>query len=293
MKSIFSCAFSGLVLAFLVACSSSSSSNDGSGSSGSVNKFSASSRAMTATDLAPATRAGTQAYYGSFLYKNGADYYAGGINFTLENNGTNVYFKTLAFEKVVLFNTYNSSGSVATTGVSCFSNGSHNATTNFINVSDTTSRFVKFSVNVGGVCTGAGFSDISNAGVVFSNDFVTMAGGDNSSFFFMAQKATAQGTFSLTDVDGTSSLYWFTVDGSGNPSAVSGNAASVTTTNGSWQTTSSTGSLKLVDSAIGSYLFKYSTTGASSIDGGFIMTPNKSFLLGIDLTSGYYFASSR
>lgn len=284
-------AFAGLSLS---ACSGSSGGGGGgSGGGTATNKFSGSSRAMTAADVAPTSRTGIQTYYGSFLYKTGSDVYAGGINFTLENNGAQLYFKTFAFEKVIHYTAYNASGSQLTAGQSCFTNGTYNATTNFVNINSTANRLVNFSVDLQATCNGAGIADINNAGVIFSNDFTTMAGGDNASFFFLAQKASSQGTFTLANMDGTANLYWFDVDNSGNITTVTSNSASVTTTSGSWTTADTSGVLKLADSATGAYIYKYNHTGASSIDGGFVVTPDKNFLMGIDLVTGYYFAASR
>lgn len=283
-----------LLLSLSVLAGCGGSSGGGGGATTTTNKFNESSRAMTNNDLAPAARINTQSYYGSFLYKNGSTVYAGGMHFVLENNGTNVFFKSFNFDKVMSYTGYNTGAATVTSGVPCFNTGTYDASSNFINISTDTKRLVKFSVTLGASCSSIAAA-ISNAGVVFSSDFTTMAGGNNADFFFLAQKGSAQGTnFAVNDLVSTWKMYWFDVNANGDVSDLSGGVSTITVSiGGNWSNSENNGTFYGSDPSYGSFIFKRSTSAASVIDGGFITTPDKSLALGIDLDLGSYFAASK
>lgn len=265
-----------------------------------TNKFSMSSRAMTADDIAPHAIT-TQDYKGTMVSYDAGSHTVGvsSIAFTVENNGTEIFFKTFSIDKLSTVADSNVAGApvpdIATNKV-CFSNGAHGAS-NYIQISDGANRLVKFSAPIhDGLCTSGNVSDITEAGILYSNDFSTFVGGDNGTFFFMAQKATATPTYSLADVTGNYPLLWFGVNtGTG---AISTNVTQmspkVSVGNGTWSGISS-GAIALPEPSVGAYLYSDTAATGSGVAGAFIMSPDKLFLLGVDLTEGYplYFAASK
>lgn len=110
-----------------------------------------------------------QTCYGRFLYKSGSIIYSGLIHFTLnKTSSTTGYFTDFYLDHYVQI----TSAITATTLVSTTTNlsvgGSYNVSTNGLTVANASSRIANFNLDFG---NNTYFSDIENAGVIFSNDF--------------------------------------------------------------------------------------------------------------------------
>jgi hypothetical protein len=282
--------FSGIfILATSIACSGGGSGGGGGGTA--TNKFSAAGRDMTLSDLAPETRSGSEEYHGSFLYKNGGNFASGSFHFILENDGTNVKFKSFSFGKVVETSTFPATPTEVTAGVTCFSNVVDPAT-NMIVMTDSTRREVRLDLDLGVTCN-ADIADLTNVGILFSSDFSTFVGGDNATFFMIAQKASASPTYAASNIAGVLNMFWFSIDVNGVFVEEPDYDGSVTVSGTSWSAGENSGTLKATDSTSGGFLYKYITTPANNIDGGFLVSPDKNFVMGIDLIEDVYFAASK
>lgn len=285
----------------------------GGGSTTSSNKFTQSGSPITVDDMVSGysstsihTNSVLQTYYGRFLRKSGSDIYSGLIRFTLnKTSSTTGYFTDFYLDHYVQI----TSAITATTLVSATTNlsvgGSYNASTNGLTVADASSRIVNFNLDFG---NNTYFSDIANAGVIFTNDFNTMVGGDNASFFFIAQKGSAHASSTMSDLIGSYGIANFTVDGAGSVAVTSTSSVAVGGTGGNaltafYGTNSLSGAFQgettLTNSATSTFVFGYDTGGNSPatadgpIDGIFLLSPDKKCVLGYSFYNSNYFAASK
>jgi hypothetical protein len=179
----------------------------------------------------------------------------------------------------------------------------YNSSLNQISITNATSRFVGFDLDFG---NNDYFPDIQNAGVFFSADFSTMVGGNNSTFFFIAQKVTLQPDVTSNAINGDLSVINFTVSSSGAVIIDSTASVSVGGTGGNGFTgftvTNSSsgdfdGELSLTDATAGCFIFGYGygdgSMTALGINGGFLVSADQNLAVGIDLSSGLYFAAEQ
>lgn len=305
-------------LTILTACSGGGGSGgSGGGSSTSTNKFTASGTPITADAMVSAYATSSifkplavaqQDYYGRALMKDtGGTVYAAAFHFTLnKNDSSTAYFSDFYIDYMTEITGYATSTDVVTspTLITLTSN-SYNAMTNSVSIANASSRFVNFNIDFS---NNPYLSSISNAGVIFTNDFNTMVGGDNASFFFIAQKASSLPTVSAGDLLGTFKLVNFSISGAGSIAIDSTSTVKVEGTGGSGYTAftgqdsqgnSFQGELTLNNANTGALMFGYDNNGGtpptvtSSYAGAFLFAPDKSCVLGYDTASSLFFAASK
>lgn len=303
-----------LVLAVVTVLSGCSGSSGGPSTSSSTNKFTSSGSAITIDSITSSVsgssltaQATSQVYYGRVLYVSGSNLYAASIHFTLnKDSSTAAYFSNFSLDRLVQVSSITAATAVVSSPMDLNVTAAYNSSTNGLSITNATSRFVRFNLDFG---DNTHFADVTNAGVIFSSDFSTMVGGNNSSFFFIAQKASSMASVSNSDLVATWSLANFTVSGAGSISVSSTSSVSVSGTGGHGLNAftginSNVGAFKgevtLNDSGTGVYLFGYDTSGGSGtptadgqVDGGFLLSPDKQFILGYSIYDGVYFAASR
>lgn len=299
---------------FVVACSGTGGGDSDGGTPAPTNKFTVAGSSITVDDLVSAPTslghvnplATSQVYYGRVFYKSGANYYGGTVHFTLNKHTSYAaYFSNFYLDYLAQINAYGTSTPIVTTSTDLSVTAAYNPTTNYVSIQSGVSRFVSFSLDFG---NNTNFADVTNAGVIFSSDFSTMVGGNNSSFFFIAQKASSQPTVAISDITGNWSLANFTVNGSGAVNVSSTSTVSVTGTGGNnltafTGTNSISGAFQgetaLSNSTVGNFAFGFDTfartppTADGTIDGSFLLSANKNFILGINTYAGVYFAASK
>lgn len=299
-----------LVSSVIIAGCSGGGGGGGGGGGSASNKFTASSAPLTVDDMvSPAKSAAgiltSTTYYGRVLYTSGGHLFGASIHFTLnKNNGTTAYFTNFYLDRLVQVTAYNSATAIVTTSTNLNVPGSYNSGTNGVSIGSATSRFVNFNLDFG---DNTNFADISNAGVIFSSDFSTMVGGNNLSFFFIAQKASSLPAVSSSDIQSSWSLANFTVNGSGSIVLASTSTVSVAGTGGhgllaftgSSGGSSFAGETSLTDSGTGVFIFGFDSTPVGTpsadgtLDGAFLLSPDKKFILGYDDVNAQYFAASK
>jgi hypothetical protein len=232
--------------------------------------------------------------------------YGASVHFSLNKESDSyAYFSDFYLDRLVRYDSYSGATSIVTTSTN-LSVASAYSSTNVLRIRSSTSRFIAFSVDFG---NNTYVSDIVDAGVIFSSDFTTMVGGNNSTFFFIAQKASSMASVSSADIQTTWLLANFAVDSTGLASVSSTASVTPSGTGGRGLLAftgqnSSTGAFKgetaLTDSGVGAFVFGFDTSGGSgtatadgTIDGAFLLSPNKDFLLGYNFLNDRYFAASR
>ena len=279
----------------------------GNGQSGSIldNEFTSVGSAMSSSKIAE-----DSTYYGRLLFKsNSGQLYGASIRFGLKtNNSSSAYFADFYLDRLVLFANMTTVVPVVTSPVNLNVPGSYSFSTNGLTITDTLNRRVGFNINFG---NNVNVSDVLNAAAVFTRDFSTMVGGDNSTFFFIAEKASSMASVTAADLLGAWFMIDFKVAGHGlldigipSKMAVGGTGgAGFTVFRGTSMTGATVygGEYHISDAGTGASGIGYDSTpeDASTIsmdgtvDGAFLLAPSKRFILGFDARNDKYFAGSR
>lgn len=254
------------------------------------------------SDSAQKSIGATQYYFGRFLSISGGQVYSGAVKFQIiKSSDSAVYFSNFSLIHLSKASSFSTKVDLVTDEKNLNVTAQHNSSTNFVSIASATSRFVKFSIDFG---NNDYFGDVSNAGVIFSSDYSTMAGGDDS-FIFIAQK-----TESMADVtEGALSGNWKVINffvAAGVPVISSTSTVAVGGSGGSGFTAFTGinsksgkfgGELALNDPVSAFFLYGYgvdgSTTAAGPIHGVFLVAPDKSLAVGYDIDSKLYFAAER
>ncbi|MBI4411317.1 MAG: hypothetical protein HY541_02395 [Deltaproteobacteria bacterium] len=176
--------------------------SDGATDSSSGGSWSAGGEALTIDDVvngsgsgASLTKAVTASsdaafYFGRFIFDDGADLHCGSIKFKLnKENSNSAYFSDVSLENMSTVVNGTSSTPTVTSSTDLDVDPNYSASSNRVEIADATSRFVAFDLDFG---NNDYFGDVTDAGVIFSSDFLTMAGGNDVDFFFIAQKVDSQ-----------------------------------------------------------------------------------------------------
>lgn len=241
-------------------------------------------------------------YFGRFIYYDSSSIFTGAVKFKVnKNDDDSAYFSDFSLEYLSEVLSVSSSDSLVTDSTDLDVDPDYDSSSNQITIANATSRFVAFDIDFG---NNDYFSDIEDAGVFFSADFSTMVGGNNSTFFFIAQKVTSQPDVSSSAIEGDWAVITFSVGSTGSITANSTASVSIGGTGGNGFTgftgTNSSsgdfdGELSLTDATAGCFMFGYGsgdgTMTALGINGGFLVSADQNLAVGIDLSSGLYFAA--
>lgn len=296
-----------ILLALSIACSDGGGGGGtGVGGTTNTNKFTMTGSTALTVDAITSSKSASTTYYGRALMASGGNLYGASFHFTLnKNTATTAYFSDFFLDRFVTVTAYNSATAQVTSSTNLSVTASYNATTNGLSITNATSRFVGFNINFGNTTY---LQNISNAAVMFSNDFTTMVGGDNSTFFFIAQKASSMPNATSTDTQSSWGLANFTVSNSGNIAVSSTSTVNVSGTGGNglvaFKGTSSDGTTfqgesSMTDAGTGLFMFGFdggshaTPTADGRLDGAFLLSPDKSYMLGYDKMDGIFFAGSR
>lgn len=305
MKRFFSSSL--LILASCAGLVSGCSVGSSSGSSILDNEFTSVGSAMAANKIAE-----DSTYYGRVLFRSGSgQLYGASIHFVLKTNNTNsAFFADFYLDRLVLFANMTTAVPIVTSSINLNVSGAYSFASNGMTITDVLNRQVGFNLNFG---NNANFTDVLNASALFTRDFSTMVGGDNSTFFFIAEKANSIGTVSPADFLGAWYMIDFSVGGHGvlnigvpSKMAVGGTGGS----GGNYTVFRGTGiagnvlyggEYYLTDAGTGASGLGYDSTPEDAgsirmdgtVDGAFLFAPSKRFILGFDARNNKYFAGSR
>lgn len=294
---------------FFVACGAGSSIGEGTVSSKS---FTDSSDPIEMDDIvnslpAPSlkkvdTSSTAPYYFGRFLLVRDGDLFSGSVKFRILKESDDFgYFSDFTLEHMSEVLSITTNTEIVSSSEDLEVSGSFDSSNNTVSITNATERFVSFSINFG---NNDYFADIIDAGVVFSSDFTTMAGGDNEHFIFIAQKVESQPDVSEDAIEGDWSLLYFTVSGSLINSLGTG-SVSVGGTGGNGFTAftgeddageSFGGELGVNDETSGAFFFGLSSDGsttAEGIDGAFLVSADENLAIGYNVTGEFYFAAER
>jgi len=288
-------------------------SSDGGGGDTSIaasNKFTASDSSLSVDEIVslPGSSALSTSidYYGRFVSLSGSNVYVGTVHFTVNRqDATTAYFSDFFLDYYGQATSYNSSTTIQGSSVDIGTPVGYNASTNSVTVGNTSRRVMNFSIDF---TDNTNVSDVTNAAMVFSNDFTTMVGG-GSDFFFIAQKASAHTTAAVADLQGSWGIVNFssssgsiTLDSysSVSVSGSGGNALAAFTGASESGGGAFGGKYDLVDSSAGVFAFGFDSdfvsgtpTADGTVDGIFLQSPDKQFLFGVNIYEGLLFAASR
>ncbi|GEM_PF-6858187 len=331
----FACCALGLVLSLGIGCgggsnnTSAPTSGSDSSTSGSTNpppnikSFSATGSPITINDIVNGTSSNSTSsivsftdqevsasatsafYFGRFYYVAGTHLFSGTGKFKLnKENDNEAFFSDFTLDHLSEITGLASHNNIVTSSTNLAVSPSFNATRNHVEISDATHRFVRFDLDFG---NNAYFGDISNAGVIFSSDFSTMVGGNERTFFFIAQKIGSQPDVSLSAIMGNWKSICFRVDprsgavtiastSTVNVSGVGGNGFTAFTGLNSLGNNFD-GELTLTDATSGAFFYGFGSGGgtptAREIDGAFLVSADQSLVVGYDLLDNIYFAVER
>lgn len=241
---------------------------------------------------------GSAYYYGRFLYRApGSDYHScGSVRFQLvKNNSTSAYFTN--FSLLSLVEIWPDQTTFVSSATDVGVDDEYHSSSNNITIANATSRFMSFDLTFDSDL----LTDISNAGVIFTDDFTTMVGGDDSSFIFIAQRATSQPDASISDLDGTWLAARFNVSSS-TPVLASFLAVGFETdSDGVYnhfdgvdsQYGAFAGAAALGDADAACYLYVVSDGESGDFDGGFVLSADQSLAVGYDFSTGTYFGMGK
>lgn len=289
-----------LILVFSVSCIGGGGGGSSSGGSSSVS-FNGSGSISIDDIVDDGSKSTSALYYGRFAYYDGTNLYGGAIHFTInKQDNSSAYFSDFYLDSFARLDTFTSSTSIVSSSENLNISVGYGSSTNSVTISSSTSRFVDMNMDFG---NNTHFGDVVNAGVVFSSDLSTMVGGDDDTFFFIAQKASSQPASSIANVKASWSIFNFTVSAGGTIYADSTSSVSVSGTGGNGYTAFTgnnsvngyfDGEISLADSPSGLFIFGYGigsgTPTATAAAGLFLMSTDNRFVLGIDVTDGTYFA---
>lgn len=245
-------------------------------------------------------------YYGRFYYTTDyVDIYTGSIKFKIKKySNTAAYFSDATLEHFGRVSDFDAHVDIVNSSTDLMVDGQYDVSNNHVQIADATERFVGFDVDFG---NNDYFGDITYGGVLFSTDFTTMVGGNNATFFFIAQKADSQPSVTESSISGDWSAVTFSVSSSTGAITLGWTADITVGGIGGHGFTGFTGinsysnefdgELALTDEISGSFIFGYSagdgTMTAEGIDGGFLVSADGTLAVGIDLLSNRYFAVER
>lgn len=295
---------------FILSCSGGGSSDTAGG--GDTNKFTMSGSDITidgitssASGLSVQPMSTSQTYYGRFFSTDGINYFAGSVHFTLnKNDNSSAYFSNFYLDRMVQLTGYTTNTVIVSSSTNLLAPGAYNATTNSLQIQNAATRYIGFKIDFG---NNTYLADVPNALVLFSRDFSTMIGGDNATFFFIAQKASSLPPASISDLTTTWKYINFSI--SLGPVITLGNTGVVTVGgigghglsafNGSTNGTSFQGEVGLNDSTSGISIYGYDSGAHNppmadgTADGGFLLSPDKNYFLGFSFSARSYFGGSR
>lgn len=279
-------------------------------SSAVVRSFSANSDPITidklvntgASGATKAVSANAEFYFGRFMFAGGdGSFYSGSIKFKLnKQDSASAYFSDFTLLNLSKVSSFDGKTAIVTSSTDLKVASSYSAASNSVTIANATSRFVSFSVDFG---NNAYLNDVNNAGVIFSSDYTTMAGG-NDNFFFIAQKSDSMSNVVENDLDGSWKIIIFNIL-SGVPKKLSTSTVAIGGVGGNgfiaFTGTNSDnskfgGEIALNDAAAGSFFYGYgksASTTASTISGVFLVTPDKALALGVDFVNGTNFAAEK
>ena len=230
-------------------------------------------------------------YHGRYLYNNGGNIDAGRFSFKLvKNSNSSAYFAEWnIFNQIVISDP--ATGVTDGTVIDLDVPTAHDSNDNTFYITNEFKRYAKAKVNFGATT----FSDITNASFIFSEDFTTMVGGDSKLFFIATRGTSDPSSVETADIEGSWGSYQFwtnngssiSIDGlkSDSYSATSLSEASINAVNGT--NSSFNGDAKLMSSDIGIFIYAEDALGVnlSSIDGVFIVGPDKNYGMRFDLNT--------
>lgn len=315
MKSTFRVAPLLLFLVIFAACGGGGSdtpdtTQNQNQASSTPRNWSAASSALTIDAIVNTPAAGKAVYttapfyYGRFLYTDQVNLYTGSVKFKLnKEDDSHAYFSDFTLEHYSKVTDYDEHADLIASSKDLQVEGSYDLNSNNATIDNATSRFVAFDLDFG---NNAYFGDITNAGVIFSADFTTMAGGNNATFFFIAQKTDAQPDVSLDSLSGKWNVINFTVSSRGIINKTSTSSVTVGGTGGhgftgfigtNSRSVAFDGELALTDPTSAAFVFGYGsgngTMSAYGMDGAFLVSADESLALGVDITNAYYFAAEK
>lgn len=268
------------------------------------NEFARGGPALSITSIAEET------YYGRVLFRSqGGQLYGAAIRFDLNTNSSSTaFFSHFYLDRLVLFVNMTTAVTLISSPVNLNVTPSYSFGGNGLSISNVTSRHVGFNINFG---DNTHFSDLVSAAAIFTRDFSTFVGGDNSSFFFIAQKASSMPAVTSGDLLGEWIMMDFGVNGHGvldigAPSRLAAggiggaghtvfkgaNIANILIYGGEYYLTDAgTGAVGLGYDSTPPYDSTITMDG--TVDGAFLLSPSKQFVLGFDARNNRYFAGSR
>jgi len=234
--------------------------------------------------------------------------FSGVVRFQLcRSSDSAAFFKDFTLEHFSVVNSLNENTAQVTSRTDLevtesIDTSSTSTTTNYFQIVDADLQYGYFEIDFGktdafGELIAAPVTGAAG-GVIFTSDLSTMAGGDNESFIFIAQKIDSLDNLSTGDVDGNWDTFNFTVSGgtvsTHSTSTVeigsfSDNLAELTGENSEGGEFS--GMIGLNDATSGGMVYQYTGTTGSSVDGALIASPDNQFALGFDFAGGFYFAA--
>lgn len=243
-------------------------------------------------------------YFGRFFATEGVHLVSGSVKFKLNKQDNNeAYFSDFTLEHYSEITGFESHSDIISSSVNLDVSSSFDSVKNHVEISNATKRFVRFDLDFG---NNTYFNDINNAGVIFSSDFTTMVGGDDSSFFFIAQKASSQPDISLSALMGSWKSICFRVNTStGDIILTSASTITVGGTGGNGFTAFTgvntggpfNGEGTLADPISAAFFYGYGSGSgiptATTIDGAFLISADQSLAVGYDLLNNFYFAVER
>lgn len=266
------------------------------------NEFTSTGTALSISKIAD------EKYYGRVLFRSAGNLYGAAISFNLNtNDAQTAYFANFSLDRLVLFVNITTAITIISSPVDLSVPGSYSFASNGLSISDTLSRYVGFNINFG---NNANITDVFSAAAVFTRDFTTLVGGDDSTFFFIAQKASSLPTVTESDLLGRWYMIDFGVTGFGNIQLGSLSRLTAGGTGGAGHTIFTGinitgervygGEFKMTDSGVGASGLGYDSTPTGdditmdgTVDGVFLLAPSKKFILGFDARNDRYFAGSR
>lgn len=283
----------------------------GSGISSLSNPFTRVGSALTIDSLVSAVSGSStslsttsQTYYGRAVIKNGSFVYGATFKFSIHKQSDSAaYFSSFQILRLVVLNGMSSAIPVVTSPLTVGVGSGYSLGSNSIAILGALDRTANFNLSFSNHTY---LSDVTSAAFVASDDFRTIVGGDNQSFFFIAQKASSLGSVTTAQMEQRFSLVEFHISGFGSltfadlwtfsSSGVGGNGYSA------YRATTATGSVRegefnLVDATGGLFVFGSDSspgngtpTADGAVSGAFLLSPDGQLILGYDLENSLYWA---
>lgn len=247
-------------------------------------------------------------YYARFVSIETGAFRVGVLKFKMvKHSNTEAYFSDMTLEVLKEVNgSFSGTTDVISSVINLNVPNGFNAVTNTITISSSPDRYVSFSVDFG---NNDFVGDVDNAGIMFTSDFNTCAGGNNDDFIFLAQRTDSLSDASVDDLKDNFDVINYTVDSfDGDITLTSTSTVNVGGLGSTNQTAftgvnsiedeSFDGEVFMVDGSTGASFFGYGNgDGASTtfgvIHGVFIISPDKKIISGYDFDAEEYFAVDR